>query len=491
MSENIPDNPRTFISYSWSSPEHEEWVLGLATELEESGVDVILDKWDLEEGADKFAFMEKMVTDPSVSRVIAVCDRLYAEKADGRQGGVGTETQIMSKEVYEQINPADREQKFVALIAEKDENGDAYVPTFLKSRIYIDMSDETLRAESFERLLRWIYGKPLYKRPERGKPPAYLFAEDKLNLGTGARFHRAVEAVRQNKDFASGAVHEYFETFAENLDTFRIEPEGEAFSDEVVESIESFLPYRDELVDLFLTITRYRTDSELYETIHAFFERILPYGFWPTGRTEWRKVNADNFKFILYELFLYAAAALLKHGRFEKVSEFLEPGFYFAADSPDIRRGGLVPFGYFNDYARSLEHWNQRQNPRWLSPTGHVLKVRATRTDLPFDEIMQADLILFVRHEVSPRDEDYPNARWYPHSLVYASDRWKPFEIFARAQSKAYFDRVKVALGVENLNELIRLTDDLHSGERRAPIWDFDTPYLPTLMNVEELATRT
>lgn len=104
---------------------------------------------------------------------------------------------------------------------------------------------------------------------------------------------------------------------------------------------------------------------------------------------------------------------------------------------------------------------------------------------------MQADLILFVRNEVSPRDEDYPHARWYPHSLVYASDRSKPFEIFARAQSKAYFDSVKVALGVENLNELIRLTNDLHSGERRAPRWNFDTPYLPTLMNVENLATRT
>ena len=115
---------------------------------------MILDKWDLGEGADKFAFMEKMVTDPSVRKVIAVCDRLYAEKADGRQGGVGTETQIMSKQVYEQINPADRQQKFVALIAEKNENGDAYVPTFLKSRIYIDMSDEMLRAERFEQLLR-------------------------------------------------------------------------------------------------------------------------------------------------------------------------------------------------------------------------------------------------------------------------------------------------------------------------------------------------
>ena len=44
MSETNPGNPRTFISYSWSSPGHEEWVIDLATELQESGVHVILDK---------------------------------------------------------------------------------------------------------------------------------------------------------------------------------------------------------------------------------------------------------------------------------------------------------------------------------------------------------------------------------------------------------------------------------------------------------------
>ena len=84
MSETEVKSPKTFISYSWSSLEHEEWVLNLATELVESGVDVVLDKWALGEGVDKYAFMERMVTDPSVSKVIAVCDRLYSEKADGR-----------------------------------------------------------------------------------------------------------------------------------------------------------------------------------------------------------------------------------------------------------------------------------------------------------------------------------------------------------------------------------------------------------------------
>jgi len=70
-------------------------VLNLAKELVELGVDVILDKWTLREGADKYAFMKKMVTDPSVGKVILICDQLYAEKADGRKGGVGTETQIV------------------------------------------------------------------------------------------------------------------------------------------------------------------------------------------------------------------------------------------------------------------------------------------------------------------------------------------------------------------------------------------------------------
>ena len=41
------NSPKVFISYSWSSPEPEQWVLDIATELAENGVDVILDKWDL------------------------------------------------------------------------------------------------------------------------------------------------------------------------------------------------------------------------------------------------------------------------------------------------------------------------------------------------------------------------------------------------------------------------------------------------------------
>ena len=35
--------PKAFISYSWTSPEHQQWVLDLATQLRESGVVVVFD----------------------------------------------------------------------------------------------------------------------------------------------------------------------------------------------------------------------------------------------------------------------------------------------------------------------------------------------------------------------------------------------------------------------------------------------------------------
>ena len=52
---------KNFISYSWTTTGHEEWVLRLAKRLMLGGIDVILDKWDLKEGHDLYDFMESMV----------------------------------------------------------------------------------------------------------------------------------------------------------------------------------------------------------------------------------------------------------------------------------------------------------------------------------------------------------------------------------------------------------------------------------------------
>ena len=62
------DAPKVFVSYCWSSTRHKEWVRELAERLMSDGTNVVLDQWDLKEGQDKYAFMEKMENDKEVSK---------------------------------------------------------------------------------------------------------------------------------------------------------------------------------------------------------------------------------------------------------------------------------------------------------------------------------------------------------------------------------------------------------------------------------------
>ncbi|MFD1882192.1 TIR domain-containing protein [Paracoccus pacificus] len=225
----MPDKaPRAFISYSWSSPEHEEWVLGLACDLVESGVDIVLDKWDLREGGEASAFMERMVTDTSVDKVIIVSDRAYVEKSNLRAGGAGTEAQIISSEIFAKRD----EGKFVVCVRENDENGKPLVPAYYTSRIFVDFTDDSRRTERFEQLLRWLFDKPFHKKPELGTAPHYITNDqDAVRMPTGAASRRAVDALTNSKSFAKGAAQEYLEKFTAELERFRpperLDPAGD------------------------------------------------------------------------------------------------------------------------------------------------------------------------------------------------------------------------------------------------------------------------
>lgn len=162
--------PRVFISYSWTSPGHRDQIRNWAEQLVAEGIDVVLDVWDLKEGDDKFAFMERMVTDDSVTHVLLFSDRDYAEKADKRRAGVGAESQIVSKEIYDKI----QESKFLPIVCEFDEAGEPYLPVFMRSRIWVDFSSPEAANENWEQLIRRLYGKPELQKPAIGKPPAYI-----------------------------------------------------------------------------------------------------------------------------------------------------------------------------------------------------------------------------------------------------------------------------------------------------------------------------
>lgn len=472
------ENPKLFISYSWTSREHEEWVLQLATELCENGVDVVIDKWNLKEGHDSHAFMEKMVTDPSVTKVAIVCDKVYAEKADGRSGGVGTETQIISPELYAKED----QNKFVAIVTEKDDQGKAFLPVYYRSRIYIDLSDADLYAKNFEQLLRWVYDKPLYVKPELGEKPAFLDDSLPVALGTSSKVKRVLDAIRNNKDYCRGALNEYFEVFATNLERFRLsESEGD-FDDKIVESIGQFIPYRNEAIGVFLSLAQYRDTPETIEQIHRFFESIIPFMFKPKHISRYREEDFDNFRFIIHELFLYTVAAYLKYERYEVVANLLRHDYYLEKNE----EARMASFSIIRQNITSLSNRNKRLSLRSLSLRADLLVQRVKGTGLTDRQLVQADFVLFMRASLNTLRYDTP--RWWPETLLYADGR--TFEIFSRAQSTEYFNKLKCLFDIESKGDLDALLKAFTEGTVRVPTWDFDSFNPNLLLGFEQLATK-
>lgn len=128
---------KVFISYSWTPENNKKWVEQLAHRLEKDGVQVIIDFKDLRLGHDKYAFMERMVNDVTIKKVLIICNKDYKEKADSRMGGVGDESIIITPQIYGSTT----QEKFIPVVNEYDENGKPYLPNYLASRMYADLTE--------------------------------------------------------------------------------------------------------------------------------------------------------------------------------------------------------------------------------------------------------------------------------------------------------------------------------------------------------------
>jgi TIR domain len=157
--------PITFISYSHDSPEHKRWVLDLATRLRGNGVDAILDQWDLGPGGDLPHFMEQAIS--KSSRVLMICTGRYVEKANQGAGGVGYEKMIVTAELLRQIGS----NRVIPIVRQA---GTRVLPTFLGSKLYIDLSTADQFETGFDQLLRELLGAPLFQKPPLGAAPTLL-----------------------------------------------------------------------------------------------------------------------------------------------------------------------------------------------------------------------------------------------------------------------------------------------------------------------------
>lgn len=438
--------PRVFISYSWSTPGHCDRIRSYAERLVNDGIDVILDQWDLSEGQDKYAFMEKMVTDDTVTHVLIFSDQEYATKADNRKSGVGTESQIISKEVYDKVD----QKKFIPMVCERQADNEPYLPIFLKSRIWIDFSSPEAANDNWERLLRVLYGKPMHEKPTLGTPPSYLTDDaSKPSLPTIGKYSSLRDALVNGKptiplcrnDFLNAAI-----SFADEL-RVREQPQVEHIDDKILADLHTMLPLRDQLIDWLLIETAVRSDLETEETLVAFLEKLLALKYRPPEVNQWIDSWFDAHGIFVYETFLYVIAVLVKSDKYGMIHSILTT--HYLLPESEMRSGhDFVSFDKFHTYSRALSDRNNRLKLQRISLIADVVKERASRIDMPFRDLMQAELIVFLVASLSD------GLRWYPHTLVYFGRGGTRFPLFVRAAQHKYFLRLATITGISTGDEL-------------------------------------
>ncbi len=446
MPENEPA-PKVFISYSWSSEPHKAWVVELAERLMSDGVEVILDVWDLKAGQDKYAFMERMVTDESVTRVLMVLDKKYADKADIRAGGVGSESQIISSQLYEKVD----HQKFIPIVAERAPDGGHFAPVFLKSRIYIDLSSKEGYATEYEGLIRNIYDRPARQRPALGNRPVFLDVPNPVSPNVRFRLDDLTSAIEKGQPQALGHLKRFLNEVLKAMEPFRIEGESEVPLDErVVDSLRQLKPLRDNFIQACATISTFSEDISFFKEIHSFFERGATLLFRPKDRITHHEGWTDNFGFFLRECLLYLTALLLKDKRYSNLKWLIEADYCYAT----ANETECESFAVFDCRLEVIDKLrNHRLKLNRLSVTADLIKERADTHSISFDELMHADVVLALVPLLNGHPEAF-GRHWWPRTAVFLERHSATLPVFARIARRAPDPAIEVLFGAKSLDEL-------------------------------------
>lgn len=453
-------NPKVFISYSWHPEENKIRVQQLARRLMSDGVDVILDVWSLKDGQDKYVFMEKMVTDSDINKVLIICNKDYVEKADCRKGGVGTESTIMSDEIYSKAE----QTKFLPVVFEKGNDGMIYKPHFLKSRIHIDMSSDDCYEMGYEQLLRDIFDKPLIKKPALGTMPAILETEEPILLST-AKEQRFLKVKNEESSSFKDWVERYLEKLIASLGQFKISFRGgnaKDLVDLIEKSIDSMQVVTNDFINFLETVSA--NEECKGEQFVDFFENLLQYYednniALPTSDSVSYLVN-DNYRFFNYELFLSFASIMLKHQRFDIIRDVVSADFCILSN----RMGReVMPLNYveFQKYNYTLDRFKKNlTNSNLISEAATLLKSKMEGK--LFEKMVEADILLYYLSLVYVKTEEVYDT-WYPELSIYNSS----FTILPKLVSSRYFEKAKVLFGVDDKESFVTLAKGLKDNLQR------------------------
>lgn len=428
---------QVFISYSWTTDEHVQKVVDLATRLMDDGIEVKLDKWDLKPGHDKYQFMEQMVTSKDIERVLLICDTSYSEKANERTGGVGDETALITPEVYGKMS----QEKFIPLIFEYDKRNKPCCPTYVKSRIYIDFSDNADFEKSYEELLRLLHNKPQYQKPALGKKPEWIENDSPVNLSTLKGLLRKIQSDNAQIPSRTNELANHFtDSFLNTVKQYAIERKDIGSGKIIIDRIDELKNIRDIYLETLLALLATTANIVDFSTslFEKFYNEVVPVD----GEYE-----NEHFEFLLWECFICTNAILFKREKFTELKEILLHTYFSERKYSDNQAFSYIKFKkYFNIIEDKLKP--QHENPRLYSLASEILSKRSPIHTVTFKDIAKIDIILCQLSFIYFLDE-YKG--WFPYTYVYFPECES---IWHKLISRKYCKKILPLFDVTNINEM-------------------------------------
>jgi hypothetical protein len=367
------------------------------------------------------------------------------------------------------------------------QNDKPCLPTFVKTRIYIDLSKEEVYEENYEKLIRNIYDKPISKRPPIGKMPIHLEDENPIFLPTAHKVNQIKSSLLSGNKNSVLLIKDYLQTFIESLLMFKLditkdEINKNNFIEKVELSIVQLQPLKLDFIEFLNVVYKYST-QDYEEELVDFFENLLQ--FYEDNEIRLESGNSlndviyDNYRFFNYDLFVNFVSAMLKLEKFKTLNLIYRSTFIVTRKYN--KKAEAVNFVDLRKYNYTLNEFkNQKINPKRVSVVADLIKKYSTI--VKFEENKSSDILSYYMSLIHPPNTGFVH-NWFPETSCYNSYN---FDLFPKIISKRYFEKVKYLFNVENIEsykELINRVKDKDDIQRGY----YNVPKVENGMNLENV----
>lgn len=453
MSKVTIQNPKVFISYAWGSEEYQNRVLAFAESLVRDGVDVVLDKWNLSEGNDTYAFMEKCVNDTAITNVLMLLDPTYAQKANAHEGGVGVETQIISSEVYQKTE----QNKFIPIVFERDAQGDIHKPTYLQSRLHFDLSRGEKYDIEYQRLVKHLYGIEIYEKPELGPPPKWLEEPGSKSLLIPSRYDTLRGGTTSRGQ--EGQLIGFLADIQKEIVEFTVASNITG----ILERYAQMRPLRDDYLHL---LKNYFYVENSVDAIASFLEH--------THNTIWERSDSMyNLKrLLIHEIFIYTVSYILKQKDYINAGKLLGKTYFDSS-----RNGEARSFNMF--YCSSHEEFSvavcKRDNKNYYSGVAKYWVESIDTNLINQTDFVFGDLLCYNVSVFGNLISDGWN--WFPLTYVYDSQYDSCIKLFAQKLASCdQAEKVLPLFSYETIEQLRYTVNRVITDQQRGLLRDYRYP---------------